>query len=70
MGNQLRKVNKMSRYFVEIKLLNHDFNVGWYIDADSVEDAMPQQPFILPNPNMPDYKGYNYDIEVTVEPTE
>jgi len=66
----------MSRYFVEIKLLNHDFNVGWYIDADSVEDARPQQPFILPNPNMPDsylfldYEGYNYDIEVTVEPTE
>ena len=52
------------KYFVEIKLNNRNFNVGFYIEADSVEAATPESPFILPVPR--DGSEYDYDLEVVL----
>ena len=61
----------MYRYFIEIQLKDYDFNIGWYMNAKSREDVIPENLFVLPDPDKPDYNGHTYNIElVTVEPTE
>ena len=59
----------MEKYFIEIKPNSEAFrghNIGWYTYANSIEEATPENPFVLPEQG-----DYDYDVTVvTVENTD
>ena len=59
----------MEKYFIEIKPNSEAFrghNIGWYTYANSIEEATPENPFVLPAQG-----DYDYDVTVvTVENTD
>ena len=65
---KLAEETEQDKYFIEIKPNSEAFrghNIGWYTYANSIEEATPENPFVLPAQG-----DYDYDVTVvTVENT-